>query len=338
MWLLDVCTVGGASKGAALAAVAASALQMRQPQLAASSVPHLTSPDLPTLLDPNTHCHPALLLSQPAQQQRPPAAESSSEGGTNWAGVAAAGLVVAGLSAAVYFAPEDALKGAGPPPLPSKVRGGGSRKEAAEATAAAGLRVLDPLLAFWLRHCLWELGAQLQPRFRPFFASVGAVPMPPVSSAHLCRLAPPLPPRLQPSPAVEIERPSGPIPFGAAPQAAQPAPAVPKPAPPPPPPAPVAPPAAVQVAPKPAPVAPAPAAPAPEEKKAAEPAKVEAAKVEAAKPEAAKPEPAKAEAAKAEAAKAETATPAAPAAKLEAPAAPAAVVPVPAPKVRWRWG
>lgn len=57
-------------------------------------------------------------LPQAAAQQQPPAA--SSEGGTNWAGVAAAGLVVAGLSAAVYFAPEDALKGAGP--VPSRVR------------------------------------------------------------------------------------------------------------------------------------------------------------------------------------------------------------------------
>lgn len=59
--------------------------------------------------------------SAQAQQQQP--AAPSSEGGTNWAGVAAAGLVVAGLSAAVYFAPEDALKGAAPP-LP-KVRGTG---------------------------------------------------------------------------------------------------------------------------------------------------------------------------------------------------------------------
>lgn len=52
-----------------------------------------------------------------AAQQQP---EAASEGGANWAGVAAAGLVVAGLSAAVYFAPEDALKSV-PPPAP-KVR------------------------------------------------------------------------------------------------------------------------------------------------------------------------------------------------------------------------
>lgn len=146
---------------------------------------------IPFMAPPLTDSPPPPRATSPAptaQQQQP--AAPSSEGGTNWAGVAAAGLVVAGLSAAVYFAPEDALKGAAPP-LPKS------------------------------------------------------------------------------EPAVELERSSGPVPFGAAPQAVQPAPAVPKPAPPPP--APVAPPAAVQLE--------APAAP------AVVPVPTPAPKVEAPKPE-----------------------------------------------------